>query len=322
MQKLALSAAAAAAWLCLASGARADLRFSVVFNDPQGLLAGYESQIESNVLAAAALWAAHLEGDVDLTIRITGTTDFPRGFGRSVTTGFVATRGGFDVFEQGAASEIRTGVDPNGAADDIEIGLNPDYVSNELWFDPEPSVRSAPVPPSRTDAVTVMLHELGHAFAFNGWMNGFDQTLPGGYRSTWDELVVFDGTNFFFTGPTAMRAYGRPVPVTYGNPSHIANASPRPGSDLIDTLMNGVVFFRGRRYEIGQIELAIFEDVGLPMRTPCAADLDQDEDADVFDLLAYLDLWFAADPAADLTDDASVDVFDLLMYLDGWFAGC
>jgi hypothetical protein len=56
----------------------------------------------------------------------------------------------------------------------------------------------------------------------------------------------------------------------------------------------------------------------------CPADLDEDEDVDVFDLLAYLDLWFAADAGAELTGDSPtmVDVFDLLAYLDGWFAGC
>ncbi len=56
----------------------------------------------------------------------------------------------------------------------------------------------------------------------------------------------------------------------------------------------------------------------------CAADLDGTGGVDVFDLLAYLDLWFAADVAAERTGDdpAVIDVFDLLVYLDAWFAGC
>lgn len=57
---------------------------------------------------------------------------------------------------------------------------------------------------------------------------------------------------------------------------------------------------------------------------PCAADLDADSDTDVFDLLAYLDLWFAGDAAAERTGDEppSVDVLDLLAFLDAWFGGC
>jgi hypothetical protein len=56
----------------------------------------------------------------------------------------------------------------------------------------------------------------------------------------------------------------------------------------------------------------------------CVADLDQSEVVDVFDLLVYLDRWFASDAAAEFTGDdpASIDVFDLLAYLDLWFAGC
>ncbi len=60
--------------------------------------------------------------------------------------------------------------------------------------------------------------------------------------------------------------------------------------------------------------------------TPCSAELtdDQPPHVDVFDLLAYLDLWFDADAAAERTDDAppQIDVFDLLDYLDAWFEGC
>lgn len=66
-----------------------------------------------------------------------------------------------------------------------------------------------------------------------------------------------------------------------------------------------------------------------PDPTLCACPCERDGEAgiDVFDLLAYLDQWFAADAAAELTGDSppNVDVFDLLMYLDCWFAppqGC
>src|SRR5690606_21484283 len=59
--------------------------------------------------------------------------------------------------------------------------------------------------------------------------------------------------------------------------------------------------------------------------TPCSerVDLDGDLDADVFDLLAYLGMWFAAEPGAERTgqEPSVIDVFDLLAYLDAWFAG-
>ncbi len=55
---------------------------------------------------------------------------------------------------------------------------------------------------------------------------------------------------------------------------------------------------------------------------PCTADFNASGTVDVFDLLLYLDHWFAADPAAELAGGGAVDVFDLLAFLDGWFAGC
>lgn len=57
-----------------------------------------------------------------------------------------------------------------------------------------------------------------------------------------------------------------------------------------------------------------------PGPLPCPADLTGDRVIDVFDLLAYLDLWFAGELAADLDMSEAVDVFDLLAYLDLWFA--
>jgi hypothetical protein len=52
----------------------------------------------------------------------------------------------------------------------------------------------------------------------------------------------------------------------------------------------------------------------------CACELDGNAaQVDVFDLLSYLDLWFAGDAAAELDGAAGVDVFDLLAYLDCWF---
>src|SRR5690606_18848029 len=54
----------------------------------------------------------------------------------------------------------------------------------------------------------------------------------------------------------------------------------------------------------------------------CLCETDgNDAQLDVFDLLAYLDLWFAGDAAAEMTGDdpALVDVFDLLAFLDCWF---
>jgi hypothetical protein len=109
------------------------------------------------------------------------------------------------------------------------------------------------------------MHELGHAFAFNGWMNNFTGVMSDRYQSVYDELIDFRGGSFYFTGSGAARTYGSPVPLSYGNITHLGNLFPGPGSDLIPDLMNGVVFYRGSRYNISPLNIAILADVGIPV---------------------------------------------------------
>jgi hypothetical protein len=108
------------------------MSFSVIYNDPGNQLVALYPQITSNILAAADSWASYLNGSGSFEILVTVTTAFPRAAASSVTTGFVANRDGFNIFEQGWAFEIRTGTDPNGPAPDMQIFLNPAYATNEL----------------------------------------------------------------------------------------------------------------------------------------------------------------------------------------------
>ena len=181
------------------------------------------------------------------------------------TSAFVNNIDGINVYEQGVASEIRTGSDPNGALPDLYLKFEPSYLTGELWFDPDPQTRTTLVPSNKTDAYSVILHELAHAIGFNGWHNETTGAVPGSpqYESTFDQWETFDGTNLYFNGPMAELAYGGPVPITFGDNFHVGNAPPRPGSELIPDLMNGVVFNRGARYEISPLDLAILADAGV-----------------------------------------------------------
>lgn len=252
-----------------ATPASAQITFNLAFNDPGATYAAYYDPIRSNLLAAASDWSSYLLSTTpsSLEIEVGFLTGIPRATGRSFTSFFVGNFGGIDTYEQGAAGEIRTGIDPNGAAGDIEINLNPDYLADELWFDPDPEARAAAVPIDRTDAVTVFLHELGHAFSFNGWRDGTTGALPDSYQSTFDAHVSLSGDTLFFNGSNALSVYGAPVPITFGNYAHVGNDAPRLGADLIPDLMNGVVFYRGERYGISLLDLAITEDAGLRTRT-------------------------------------------------------
>jgi hypothetical protein len=172
------------------------------------------------------------------------------------------------LYQQGATAELTKGTDPNGDEPDIEIQFNPDYLQNELFFDPDPFSRTATVPFDRTDAYSVILHEFGHAFSFNGFRSHTDASLPGNFQSTFDLYELFDGEDIFFNGLNARRLHGGPLPVTFGNNWHLGNQSPRPGADLVPDLMNGVVFQRGTQYSLSALDLAIFMDTQLVIDDP------------------------------------------------------
>jgi subtilisin-like proprotein convertase family protein len=59
-----------------------------------------------------------------------------------------------------------------------------------------------------------------------------------------------------------------------------------------------------------------------PGAAVCPCEWDGAAGVTVFDLLGYLDGWFAVEGSADLDCSGTVDVFDLLDYLDCWFGGC
>ena len=245
----------------------ATVMYTVTIDDPANTFTAFHAPIESNVLAAGARWSQFLVGDATIDLQI-GFSGIPTAEGSSVTTGFVRTIGTLNVFEQGAAAEVRTGIDPNGAVPDGLITIGTDYLVNNLAFDPHPAVRSDPIPTGKVDAVSLFLHEIGHVLAINGFRSGFDGSLPpGDFESTFDVYTTFDGTNLFFNGPKATALYGQPVPLTFGNYPHLGNAAPRPGSDLIPDLMNGVQLDRDTRYDISLLDFDIFCDVGVPGTT-------------------------------------------------------
>jgi hypothetical protein len=241
----------------------------VSFYDPGYAYASFYDRIRRNLVSAGNEWARNFSSSYNASLQVQlSFADIATASGWSVTNAYVGQRNGLSTYEQGAAYEVRTGRDPNGTAPDIRmvIGRN-GYLQNELWFDPAPGSQTATVPLNRTDARSVFLHELGHAFAFNGWRDSRSGALPGGYQSTFDAWVTPSaaGEPLLFTGPAAQSLYGEPVPLTLGNYSHLGNAVPAPGDDLVPwDLMNGVAFSRGTRYHVSPLDLAILSDTGFP----------------------------------------------------------
>lgn len=256
-----------AALAFVASSSHAALIFNVGFTDPGNTFASFYQPITSAIQGAGSIWSSHLAGNASLEVTVS-FTDVSTANGGSVTANFLRYAGnGLPVFEQGAASEIRTGIDPNGSSPDIQFQFGKSFLQNALWFDPNPFTRTTPVPFGKTDAVSTVLHELGHALAFNGYLNGITGANPGSL-STYDEWVTHTANGFFFNGPNAEAVYGGPVPLTNsGFYQHLGNSF-GPGSELVPfDLMNGGGFLTGYKYDPSALDLAIFADVGFNLIT-------------------------------------------------------
>lgn len=238
--------------------------FSVTFNDPGSTYSAYYAGLEAVTIAAGDEWASYIDGNSSIEVQIQ-FANVPTANATSVETVYRRTVEGIDIYMAGAAAEILTGNDPNGTAPDLVITVGTTYLTTELWLDPTPYIHTDPVPENLTDAYSVMIHELGHGLGFNGWHSYTDGSLPGDYASTYDQWVIFTGGNLYFTGPQAQAVYGGPVPLTYGNSAHVGNDLPRPGSELIPDVMNGVVFQRGLRMHLSALDLAILADTEVPL---------------------------------------------------------
>lgn len=308
--RFAVSGLFGAALLCslLASPVlHAQVTFPVSFDSSaNGLTPTERANLTSHLQAAGQDWANLLgiTAARSIEIRVEVDDSIATFGGSSFTSSFVGVIQGRDTFEQGAAAELRNGVDPNGATPDVRIIASSIYLRNELFFDPDPTQRTAPVPNDKTDAMSVALHELGHALAYNGFADGAG-VPPAGFWSPFDRWMLA-GSPTLFDGPTVLQVRGSRPDLTTNNIFHWSNEpipmragvapqtvrwnsdgtpipnmvcghvpsqdaplamrgpSGGPPPGLLSELMNGIVFFRGHRYFISALDLATLADVGLP----------------------------------------------------------
>lgn len=234
--------------------------FSVSFDDPTGAYTKYYDELRTTFTAAGEYWSRHVpgSGSIELEVRFDPSiSTIASAASSSVASGQID---GKTIYQQGVASEMMTGVDPNGTAPDAVTTIGASYL-DQLWFDPHPMSRSAPVDPGKVDALSVFMHEIGHMIALNGWKDATG-ALPGTYESTFDAHTALLGSGLAFTGPAAEAAYGGPVPLSRFATGHLGN----PGDAAASDLMNGVAFVTGTRYDISALDLAVLKDCGVSVR--------------------------------------------------------
>ena len=245
----------------------------VTFSGDNGQLSSYYSPIVNDLNSAAADWESLFVSGNSSTLNVNVVFDnSPTANSSSLFTTPLYSIGPISVFQQGAVDTVLDGVHNPSGPYDAAIHIGTSYLTNELWFDPNPA-NTDNVPTDKTDAESVFIHEFGHIFAFQGYRDQSTGELLSDEESTFDALVSFLNNSPYFTGPEAENVYGGPVPLTVGNIYHVGDPS-GPGADLEaypGDLMNGNVFYRGTSYDISALDAAIAADLGL---TTNAADLE------------------------------------------------
>jgi Ca2+-binding RTX toxin-like protein len=213
---------------------------------------------------ALRLWGTVLAGSANISIRITiAEVDNNRANGGWGAGSSAGTSNGFTVVVGNPAYELALGLN-TGAPNDIQINIDPDYIANELFLDPTPGTRND-IPIGRTDGLSVFLHEIGHALGFIGYYNEANGTFFSNSNTLYDQRLSIVGGEVYFDGPNVRAVYGAAVPLTNNNYAHYGNTNAYPGTstDPLTGLMNGVVYYRGWAYAIGDLDLAVLADTGL-----------------------------------------------------------
>lgn len=284
--------------------ASAQVAFNVTFDSTTSALTTTErANITTHLQLAGQRWARLIAIDGARSIQLeVGIAAIATANGSSVVSVPIGTIGARTIYEQGLAHELVTGVDPNGSAPDVHVNIGLAYLRNELWFDSDPTQRTAPIPANHIDAFSVFLHELGHALVYNGWSDPTSGQLPATYASTFDYWTT-PGTPSVFSGPAAIATWGIAPDLTTGNNKHWGNpanpptapmqpqpmtqlkwrngapvpipvsspagsqapAARRTAASLLDQLMNGVVFYYQQRYDISALDIAVLKDTGITL---------------------------------------------------------
>jgi len=156
--------------------------------------------------------------------------------------------------------EALTGVDPIPGDADIgcfmylgEDGLPRNYGA-PLWFDPSPTSDGiANVPSGFHDFYGILTHEIFHCLGL--------YSATGEWRS---HVINIDGF-YYFSGEHVNSIYGGPLPLNAPFSDHYGN-SRNPASHITSGLMYEWGNYDRNRLEIGQVDLAILQDLGYTIK--------------------------------------------------------
>lgn len=222
-----------------------------------------EGQIQNSANYALAKISRHVawQGTLDVVVRVRPAAENPYPSIDGIMPSVISLSWLNDHWSNDTLYEMLTGVDRQPQSPDagMTIYLGQDgQIRNyglPVWFDSNPQdYVPANVPTGTFDYIGVLCHEIFHGIGFVAASKEFR-----------DLTSTIDGTDYFI-GNRTQQVFGGPLPLAprsggllqdhYGNTSLPSN-----------TLGSGLMFqwgnYEGNRLDIGKLDLAVLEDLGL-----------------------------------------------------------
>ncbi|MEX0297935.1 MAG: hypothetical protein AB3N28_02610, partial [Kordiimonas sp.] len=267
-----------------------DFTVTLTNTEESGLSSEQLDLLERSALVAANLWGQYIDAPkvtLDFEFNL-GWTDTERASGRAFEFMFLETNANNQhIFNLNTTTKLNGEADFTGNNADFWIALNPISLSQVYAIDSEPETRTGEIPLGRTDITSILLHEIGHALGFDGMhINESIETVFTKENLTqFESLLEQKADGIYFTGQAAQKLAGRPIELAIepdnshgshlGNlPVQFSNQTPAPGfgSDLGAMVMHGLFMVFNVRYHVTALDIAILEDLGVPIRKPSQSD--------------------------------------------------
>lgn len=213
--------------------ALAAIPYRLTIEDPKNALSSNKDLVLKNFDAAISDWAKFISSKGELWIHLRVTNQTPRLQGGSIGYKELSVENGKRIFEFSASYKMRTGEAVNVNQPDILILLNPNVFQTSLEIDPNPQVRINAIPRGKLDLVSAFIHELGHGFGIQGFLDYTSiKSTSGDVISVYDSFIEFNNSELAFNGPQAKAANNnQPVPLTYCKGDYVQQII-RNGKDL------------------------------------------------------------------------------------------
>jgi len=245
----------------------------VSIDDPQNLVSqDTEQQLNASAHYVMDLIQNHIswQGVLDAEIQIRPHSENPWNNIDGILPSIVSLSWNGSVWSNDALHEMRTGVDRKPSEPDIGCTI---YLSQSgeiknygspVWFDPYPSQLKEEVsinpalPPGHFDFIGVFTHEVFHGLGFARHSHEYA-----------DLTTSIEGVDFFI-GQITQEVHGGPLPLAatdltipedhYGNTGYSDN-------DVPSGLMYQWGNYELNRLDIGKVDLAVLEDLGVTVHT-------------------------------------------------------